>query len=142
MRLRTTSEAPRRSLSGTRTYGVQRATAARVLVVEDDRDIRDVLTDALGMEGYSVDAARHGAEALERLRERRPDIIILDLMMPVMDGPTFIAAKNSDPRIARIPVLAVTAALQTRVEGVTGFMRKPFALDSLLAAIARCLAAA
>lgn len=114
--------------------------APLVLVVDDDEDIRDALTVVLGSEGYLVVCAMHGADALERLRECRPALIILDQMMPVMDGAAFIAAKNLDPSISRIPVLAITASMQPQVEGATVFMRKPVDLDCLLAAVARCVA--
>ncbi len=111
-----------------------------VLVVDDDDDIRDALSVVLGSEGYQVVCAMHGADALERLRECRPALIILDQMMPVMDGAAFIAAKNLDPSISKIPVLAITASTQPQVEGATAFMRKPVDLDCLLAAVARCVA--
>ncbi len=116
------------------------AAAPLVLVVDDDDDIRAALTVALDTEGYTVVCAMHGAEALERLRECRPDLIILDQMMPVMDGPAFIEAKKRDPSISRIPVLAITASLHLCVEGATVFMRKPVDLDCLLSAVARCVA--
>jgi CheY-like chemotaxis protein len=114
--------------------------APLVLVVDDDEDIRDALSVVLGSEGYLVVCAMHGAQALERLRECRPALIILDQMMPVMDGAAFIAAKNLDPSISKIPVLAITASMQPQVEGATAFMRKPVDLDCLLAAVARCVA--
>jgi two-component system, chemotaxis family, chemotaxis protein CheY len=107
-----------------------------VLVVDDDKDIRDLLSDALRAEGYSVLSARHGAEALERLRACRPDLILLDLMMPVMDGLAFMAAKDSDPVIHDIPVIAMTAATRNHVEGAVTLMRKPFDLDVFLANVA------
>ena len=114
--------------------------APLVLVVDDDEDIRDALSVVLGSEGYLVVCAMNGAQALERLRECRPALIILDQMMPVMDGPAFIAAKKLDPSISRIPVLAITASMQPQLEGATAFMRKPVDLDCLLAAVARCVA--
>ncbi len=111
--------------------------APLVLVVDDDHDIRDTLTEALGVEGYSVISAMHGAQALERMRENRPDIVVLDLMMPVMDGPTFIAAKNGDPTLSDIPVLVVTAVARPQLEGATLVMTKPFDLEEFLTAVAR-----
>jgi CheY-like chemotaxis protein len=107
-----------------------------VLVVDDDQDIRDLLSDALIAEGYSVVTARHGAEALERLRPAGPALILLDLMMPVMDGLAFLAAKNADPVARDIPVIAMTAATRSHVEGAVTLMRKPFDLDVFLANVA------
>jgi hypothetical protein len=60
-----------------------------VLVVEDDPDIRDFVADALSIDGYAVLTAGNGLEALRLLDEQRPDVVLLDLRMPVMDGPTF-----------------------------------------------------
>ncbi len=111
-----------------------------VLVVDDDPDIRSALTSVLEVEGYSVVSATHGGEALEQLRTCRPQLIVLDLMMPVMDGPTFMAAKNSDPTISAIPILVMTATTRQRIEGATGFLRKPFDLETFLTAVARCIA--
>ena len=110
-----------------------------VLVVDDDKDIRDLLSDALAAEGYVAVSARHGAEALERLRDLRPDLILLDLMMPVMDGLAFIAAKKDDPALVDIPVIAMTAATWNDVEGAVALLRKPFDLDAFLADVARRL---
>src|SRR6185369_3954551 len=57
----------------------------QILVVDDDPDILEALSEILEAEGYEVDRARHGQEALARIEQRRPDLILLDLMMPVMD---------------------------------------------------------
>jgi CheY-like chemotaxis protein len=113
-----------------------------VLVVDDDADIRDLLADALEAEGYAAVSARHGAEALERIRQLRPDLIVLDLMMPVMDGRSFLAAKNRDPALSGIPVIAMTAATWNGVEGAVTLLKKPFDLDAFLADVARLLASA
>jgi two-component system chemotaxis response regulator CheY len=118
------------------------ATCPHVLVVDDDWDIRTAIAETLELEGYTVDTAVHGAQALDRLRDRRADLIVLDLMMPVMDGATFIAAKSRDSRVSDIPIIVVTAAGTAEVEGAVAVVRKPFLLDDFLAAVARCVAAA
>ncbi|HTP26188.1 MAG TPA: response regulator, partial [Anaeromyxobacteraceae bacterium] len=130
----------RSGLASTPALAGRVAAAPLILVVDDDDDIRDLIAEILSLEGYSVVSAMHGVEALERLRETRPGLIILDLMMPVMDGPTFIAAKCRDPAIADIPVLALTASPCSQVAGAALSMRKPFDLDRLLESVTRCIA--
>ena len=113
----------------------------RVLVVEDDDDLRGSLTFSLQCEGYDVEEARNGREALDRLHEggdHRPGCILLDLMMPVMNGWQFREAQQQDPdpAIADIPVI-VLSAVGGHVQKVqpldaVAFMRKPFDLDALL----------
>ena len=107
-----------------------------VLVVDDDKDIRDLLSEALAGEGYSVVAARHGAEALERLRCRRADVILLDLMMPVMDGWQFREAQLRDPALAGIPVVVMSASDPAGISA-DARITKPVELDLLLATIER-----
>jgi CheY-like chemotaxis protein len=113
-----------------------------ILLVEDDGAIRDSIAEILEGEGYRVVQASNGAEALERLRcDRNPDLILLDLMMPVMDGWQFRDRQEHDPRIRNIPVLVISAdhALDQKLDElrVDGWLAKPFALESLLAAIGR-----
>lgn len=137
--LRSLPFASTRLVMGTEIPRVDERDAPVVLVVDDDLDIRETLSDVLVMEGYQVMAVQHGAEALELLRRHHVDLIVLDIMMPVMDGHAFIAAKNRDPTISPIPIIAITAAAQPQVEGAMMFMRKPFQLEHLLAAVEHCL---
>ena len=81
-----------------------------VLVVEDDPDMRDLERTLLEMEGYAVMLAGNGAEALHHLEHVEPDVIILDLMMPVMDGLTFLAERRKRQLGESVPVLCVSAA--------------------------------
>ena len=118
-----------------------------VLVVDDDRDIRDVLREVLVDVGYDVITARNGQEALDHLvlRGVRPALILLDLMMPVMNGWEFRARQVVEPELTRIPVLAISAdsTAQARVNalGIAGFMPKPLELESLIKTINRLTAA-
>lgn len=101
-----------------------------VLVVEDDEDIRSSLRAILEMEGYRPREASSGREALEHLaRDRGVDLILLDLMMPEMDGWEFRARQLGDPRIARIPVVVVSGAGAMADDiselRVAAFLRKP-----------------
>jgi CheY-like chemotaxis protein len=113
----------------------------RVLVVDDDALIRDTLATALSDEGYSVRVARDGRVALDTLNQWRPDLIVLDLMMPVMDGPAFRAAQSAEATTAAIPVIVLSAAhnlhRQTKDLGAAAVFAKPFDLVALLDAIER-----
>jgi CheY-like chemotaxis protein len=113
--------------------------APLVLVVDDDPDILEAICDILEGEGYGVARARHGAEALERLRERRPDLILLDLMMPVMDGLAFAHAlreRRLDPEIPIVVISADGNPQKAASIGARGFLAKPFDIDALLAHVA------
>jgi CheY-like chemotaxis protein len=113
-----------------------------VLVVEDDADIRDAMVGILESAGYAVCAASHGADALAQLQAgNRPCIILLDLMMPVMDGWTFGEEKEKDPSLAEIPVVVVSAVSQhdprnARMRAVD-HLSKPLNIDKLLATVER-----
>lgn len=82
---------------------------AKILVVEDDDDIRDTLKELLEEEGYQVDTAANGEQALRRLRSEAPQIILLDLMMPVMDGGTALPKIREVAPKAAVVVLSVIA---------------------------------
>jgi CheY-like chemotaxis protein len=112
------------------------------MVVEDDFAIRETLRELLEEEGYRVTQAANGAEALARLRDVIvPRLILLDLMMPVMDGWEFRQAIESDPRLAAIPVIVISAdhGLEQKIDAmhVEGYLPKPFELDRLLEAVER-----
>ena len=114
---------------------------ASILIVDDDRDIRETLQEILEHEGHSVATARNGADALDRVRSDRPELILLDLFMPVMDGAEFRRHQLADPAIADIPVIVVSAAagLEDRVRAmaVAGFLEKPLQLDELFHVVDR-----
>jgi CheY-like chemotaxis protein len=119
------------------------ATDCYVLVVEDDDAIREVVAETLTDEGYRVSVAGHGVEALEKMRatDALPGLILLDLMMPVMDGRTFRDEQLKDPRVAGVPVVLMTAdARATEMASelaASGVLRKPVALRDLFAAVER-----
>lgn len=112
-----------------------------VLVIDDDEDNREVLGEVLGEAGYSVVCARDGAEALQLLGELRPDVILLDLHMPIMDGLEFRAAQRRDPSLARIPTVVMSAAdrLKDRLAELAPaeMLRKPVKLAHLLSIVKR-----
>jgi len=113
---------------------------SRVLVVDDDPDILDALSEILEVEGYQVDRARNGREALQRLEQKLPDLVLLDLMMPVMDGWEFARSLGPD---ARPPIIVLSAdrnvSLKAREIGALGWLAKPFELSELLAAVRRAV---
>ena len=111
--------------------------SARVLIADDDRAIRDALTRALGLEGYDVVQAVDGNTALSLIESARPDVAILDVMMPNVDGLTVCRVLRAERN--RLPVLMLTARTETpdRVAGLDAgaddYLAKPFELDELLA---------
>jgi len=109
-----------------------------VLIVEDDRDTREMLERFLELEGFEVQTAANGELALKALADDHPSIIILDLMMPVMNGWQFRVAQQSDPELSQIPVVVVTAAgPRDDIPAISadGWLSKPVDFDRLLATI-------
>lgn len=107
-----------------------------ILVVEDDEVIRESLEELLQEEGYAVRVAPEGRSALTMLRTGfRPRIVLLDLMMPVMDGWQFWDAMQMDHELATIPVVVVSAAREKAPAGVLRCLTKPIDLKYLLATI-------
>jgi CheY-like chemotaxis protein len=116
-----------------------------ILVVDDDRDLRTTVAQVLQDEGYQVAEAANGREALERLHTGpAPDLLLLDLMMPVMNGEQFRQEQRKEPELARIPVVVMTAAgsrVNDRIEAIkpAAVLQKPVGLDDLLGTIASVL---
>ena len=112
-----------------------------VIVVEDDDDIREALVALLESAGHAVVGARHGREALERLRRRDICLILLDLWMPVMNGWEFRYEQEKDPALAAIPVVVITAdhsaANHSDGFGAVAWMTKPVDCDRLLELVQR-----
>jgi two-component system chemotaxis response regulator CheY len=109
-----------------------------VLVVDDDADIREAITDLLEVNGYRVAVARNGAEGLERVSEARPDAILLDLAMPVMGGAQF-AEELRRRGGSDIPVVVVSAEgnpKRAAQMGAQAYLAKPFDIEDLLMQVA------
>jgi CheY-like chemotaxis protein len=105
----------------------------RITYVEDEPDIRVVAEIALAeLGGFTVDTCGSGAEALERAPAFKPDMVLLDVMMPVMDGIATFRALQADQRLAEVPVVFMTARVQShevesyKAIGVKGVIPKPF----------------
>ncbi len=111
----------------------------RILVIEDDSDQRAVMVEALSREGHVVTDASDGVEGLQSARAHRPDLILLDLIMPTMDGWAFRAEQRRDPRLADIPVILVSGCPEEKAEDLEAdaFLRKAYDLDEVLEFVAR-----
>lgn len=112
-------------------------TGQTVLVVEDDRDIREALCLLLEEEGYTVYSAENGEVAAGLLSERPPPSLVLtDLMMPVMSGWELLERLKSSDELARIPVVVISAALPAEApSGVREMLRKPVSARAVLQAV-------
>ena len=109
-----------------------------VLVVEDDAELREMMVAMLALEGFEPEAACDGLEALARLRTRgpRPHVIVLDMMMPRMDGWEFCRHRAKDPTLGDIPVVVLSAAPADKLKvPVDAVVPKPFDYDRLLTTI-------
>ena len=114
--------------------------AKTVLVVDDEEAVRNLLQMVLEKKGLVVETAGDGREALDRIDRRRPDLVILDLKMPRLNGYQVFAQMKSDENLKTIPIIVVTALTQesdredeewARRMGAEGFLTKPFDLDEL-----------
>ena len=118
---------------------------ATVLVIEDEAPIRENLERFLALEGYAVESAENGARGMERIRTRRPDLILCDVMMPVKTGFEVLAELRRDPLLARIPFVFITASAEKEDIskgldlGAADYVTKPFNLSELAALVRRRL---
>jgi CheY-like chemotaxis protein len=115
-----------------------------ILVVDDDPDILEALSEILEAEGFEIRRARNGKEALERLEPDPPQLILLDLMMPVMDGWEFAQRMRQKPAaISSIPLIVLSADRNVGSKaldiGAVGHLAKPFELNDLLEMVRRAL---
>jgi CheY-like chemotaxis protein len=114
-----------------------------VMIVEDDVDVRDSIVEVLADHDFQPLGARDGCDALNQLRsmEIKPSLILLDVMMPVMDGRQFRLLQKSDPSLSAIPVVVITAhgsaPEAARQMDAVAFLRKPVPLQTLLATVER-----
>lgn len=113
----------------------------RVLVVEDDAALRETVAEILADAGYAVSSAGNGREALAEAAVRHPDLILLDLMMPTMNGWQFRAAQQKLPGLAAVPVIVMSACSDLEGESdlgaVAASFSKPFDVAALLEGIRR-----
>jgi len=104
----------------------------KILIVDDEEDMHLIMAEILGKSGYKIFSARNGAEGLDVARKTMPDLIILDIMMPAIDGFKVQEILREDPKLCKIPVVFVTArtALEDTIQAIThgaaGYIEKPF----------------
>ena len=113
---------------------------ARILVVDDEPDLRGMVRLILALEGHEVVEAHHGAAALERLREERVELLITDVMMPVMDGNELVETVRADAERAHLRIIVLSASPHN-VDRADVVMRKPFAPAELRQIVADLLSA-
>ena len=124
---------------------MSRVPSARVLVVEDEDNIAIALEFLITREGYAHDRVASGAEALPRIRDTHPDLVLLDVMLPEVSGYDICAGIRTDPALAAVKVLMMTArgsAIERKrgmEMGADGFISKPFELKDLRAEVRRLL---
>ncbi len=117
--------------------------ATRVLIAEDEPNIVESLSFVLGREGFEVSAVLDGEAALEKLRSERPDVLILDVMLPRLNGFEVLKQAKADPSLRAIPVVVLTAKGQAHDRrmaeglGVDGFMTKPFSNREIVEMVRR-----
>jgi CheY-like chemotaxis protein len=118
---------------------------ATVLVVDDEFGIVDVLETILTDEGYRVLTACNGKQGLVRLAEQKPDVILLDFMMPILGGAEMLREMAAVPAHQRIPVIMMSSlgeqAVAERCKGYAAFLHKPFRAAAVVSTIARVLGA-
>ena len=116
--------------------GLNKIMAKLVLVVDDDRITVGIIRNKLTEHGYEAHTAANGREAFERLKAKVPDMIILDVNMPDMNGYTFIMEKNKIPEFAHVPVVMLTASKETeplfKRHRIKGYLLKPIQMQDLL----------
>lgn len=115
-----------------------------VLVVDDEFGVAEVLQSILEDEGYRVVTAINGKQALARLSEFTPDLIMLDYMMPIMDGTQTLAAIRNQPALAHLPIIMMSsleeASVRETCTDYNSFLRKPFRALAVVHLVARLLA--
>jgi CheY-like chemotaxis protein len=114
-----------------------------LVVVDDEFGLADVLAAALSDVGYRVLTAANGVQGLDTMAEHPPDLVLLDFMMPLLDGAGVLSAMRESPTLASVPVILMSsmpeAVVRKRCRGYVAFLRKPFAFGAVLAAVEQSL---
>ena len=117
----------------------------RILVVDDQPDNRQIIRDMLSPTDYEITEAENGELALAAIAKQRPDLILMDIQLPIMDGYTATSRIKSDPKLRSIPIIAVTSYVlsgeekKARAAGCDDYVPKPFSPRQLLAKVRKYL---
>jgi CheY-like chemotaxis protein len=115
-----------------------------ILVVDDELGAIEVVATALEDEGYRVLSAANGRHGLEKLAEGQVDLVVIDFMMPLLDGAGLGRAMKADPLLSKLPIIMMSAVgesiVRERFDGYTAFLRKPFRISALIDTVRRVLA--
>jgi CheY-like chemotaxis protein len=115
-----------------------------IVIVDDEFGLADVLAATLSDIGFRVLVASNGKQGLEVMAEQQPDLVLLDYMMPLLDGAGVLKAMRGDPKLAAVPVIMMSAAPESvvheRCQGYSAFLRKPFDFETILSAVQRVTA--
>jgi len=123
----------------------KKANKTKILIVDDEPDLVQTLQDRLEMNGYSIVAAGNGKEGLEKAAQEKPDIILLDVIMPIMDGLEMLEALRKHPEVKNCAVIMLTARSQrqdivrAKTCGIEDYIVKPFDLSELIEKIENVL---
>ena len=125
--------------------GTNFVAGAHILIIEDDPSVRTLLDKSLTAKGYKISLVKDGVEGLTALESERPDLIVVDVMMPRLDGMTFVKAIKGNDSTSPIPVIFLTAKNDPRsmIDGINVgakfYVTKPFQLDELVSKIEKAL---
>ena len=116
----------------------------RILVVDDDPSIRKMIVAALRRGPYQFLEAPNGKDALDLMRSDDPDVVVLDLMMPILSGWDVLRERQNDPQLSKIPVILISANRDPEIanavdKGVCAFLPKPFDIGALSALVQSCV---
>jgi CheY-like chemotaxis protein len=118
-------------------------TMKTIAVVDDELGLVDVLAASLSTLGYRVVTATNGVQGLEAIGQQTPDLVVLDFMMPRLDGPEVLQAMQADTKLSTVPVILMSAMPESvvgaRCQGYVAFLRKPFSFDAVVNAVTRAL---
>jgi len=117
--------------------------AKKILVIDDEPELVDVIRKRLEANGYDVLSANNGEEGMEILLRERPDLILLDVRMPKMDGYTFVKEIGINKDVKKTPIIMLTAVDRLKdlfeLEGVKDYVVKPFDTETLVSKVKKCL---